>query len=803
MFKDSTELLQRLELTGRLEVHSGCVNTVAWNQSGSLLLSGSDDHRLVLTNPYTGAKVHEVLTPHRANIFAAKFLPETGDNKIVSCAGDGTLLYTDILREAETASCQFNCHAGTVYDTITIPGDPNTFLSCGEDGTVRWFDLRTKSTCLRDVCKEDILINTSKAVTAISLNPMLSYQIAVGCSDSKVRIFDRRQLGTQATGHMPDNPGLHGLMSRFSVPEFGEKMRRLTCVQWRPDGREVLASYSSDYIYIFDPASDCEDGGKKLKVGNPVRKASRRRNKSPKPFKKLRLRGDWSDTGPHSRPEVEARHGRGERPEVREEESPDTPETDRDRESYQISLMQRMTDALSRMLNDPSTRLAMQRLNTQGEGAELTNREPRHDPGELGAGPSQGQQSRAAVAIQDRWRRYRQRRQEEARATEAGEEEEREAESVTVTEAEAEDEQRRCSPTQALFCCPQQKLEPEQKANEDEKSEDCPDSDQAANACNKKSNDKTSTTNLHSTDGNSDNKNTQADSNDCDDDDDDNIHELRTSVASLRSSGVEPEVQLRYNDQGAGAGQLTVRRPDPGPENLPGVPELTEDGEIDPETLPGPSRVVTGHGQPRFDPNTGARRRRSGISSVPTSSILPDPGRASARGQEVMEYETSDESDEDGEDGGVEADNRVIRQPRILQQLTGHRNARTMIKEAAWWGTRFIMSGSDCGHLFAWDRETGELVMMLEADRHVVNCVQPHPHDPILATSGIDYDVKLWGPTAEAGRFDRKAAEVVMRRNEVMLEETRDTITVPASLMIRMLASLNQIRRGESVTNIL
>ena len=85
-------------------------------------------------------KVHEVLTSHRANIFSAKFLPETNDNKIVSCAGDGTLLYTDILRECETAGCQYNCHAGTVYDTITIPGDPNTFLSCGEDGTVRCRD---------------------------------------------------------------------------------------------------------------------------------------------------------------------------------------------------------------------------------------------------------------------------------------------------------------------------------------------------------------------------------------------------------------------------------------------------------------------------------------------------------------------------------------------------------------------------------------------------------------------------------------------------------------------------------------
>ena len=33
-------------------------------------------------------------------------------------------------------------------------------------------------------------------------------------------------------------------------------------------------------------------------------------------------------------------------------------------------------------------------------------------------------------------------------------------------------------------------------------------------------------------------------------------------------------------------------------------------------------------------------------------------------------------------------------------------------------------------------------------------------------------------------------------RNQIMLEETMDTITVPATLMIRMLASLNQIRRG-------
>ena len=30
-----------------------------------------------------------------------------------------------------------------------------------------------------------------------------------------------------------------------------------------------------------------------------------------------------------------------------------------------------------------------------------------------------------------------------------------------------------------------------------------------------------------------------------------------------------------------------------------------------------------------------------------------------------------------------------------------------------------------------------------------VNCLQPHPHDPVLATSGLDPDIKLWLPTAE------------------------------------------------------
>jgi hypothetical protein len=42
----------------------------------------------------------------------AQFLPGSGDTKLVSCAGDGLIAYTDLHRIQETSGCVFHCHAG-------------------------------------------------------------------------------------------------------------------------------------------------------------------------------------------------------------------------------------------------------------------------------------------------------------------------------------------------------------------------------------------------------------------------------------------------------------------------------------------------------------------------------------------------------------------------------------------------------------------------------------------------------------------------------------------------------------------
>ena len=46
---------------------------------------------------------------------------------------------------------------------------------------------------------------------------------------------------------------LAGLVSKYVPVDFEGKKRRITSIDYRPDGQEVLVSYSSDYIYIFDP----------------------------------------------------------------------------------------------------------------------------------------------------------------------------------------------------------------------------------------------------------------------------------------------------------------------------------------------------------------------------------------------------------------------------------------------------------------------------------------------------------------------------------------------------------------------
>uniref|UniRef100_A0A673Z571 Ddb1 and cul4 associated factor 6 n=1 Tax=Salmo trutta TaxID=8032 RepID=A0A673Z571_SALTR len=652
------EFVQRLKLEATLNVHDGCVNTISWNDTGEYILSGSDDTNLVITNPYNRKVKATIRSGHRANIFSAKFMPQTSDQQIISCSGDGIIYYTHTEKSPDiNRQCQFTCHYGTAYEVL------NTRVS----------ELPTSLLLFTFYSShQDILINCRRAATSISICPLVPYYLAVGCSDSSVRIYDRRMLGTRATGNYMGR-GTTGMCVRFVPAHLSNKLCRVTSLCYSGDGQEVLVSYSSDYIYLFDPKND---QARELKGPSEERREELRQP----PVKRLRLRGDWSDTGPRARPESE-RERDGE-------------------QSQNVSLMQRMSDMLSRWFEEASEAQS-------SRGTTRSQTRPRASEAvsvERSAGASSIKVKTQSVSA-----------------------------SVAGTSSGAPSSSTGPGGSRASTAEPVLSLHYSTEGTT------------------------TSTIKLDFTD-----ECTQG-------------YMPTQATAQVSSVGESLTASPLERSQGVGAEDTSggCRREQP----------AGEGGHVGP-TGPGGQGVPTGPG----GQSQPSRSNQDSDDSDDDPILIPSARRsAAARIQELFRRRKERREME-------ESETQSIRRPSVKMVYKGHRNSRTMIKESCFWGNNFVMSGSDCGHIFIWDRHTGEHLMLLEADNHVVNCLQPHPYDPILASSGIDYDIKIWSPLEVSPSFNRVLADEVITRNELMLEETRNTITVPASFMLRMLASLNHIR---------
>ncbi|XP_020830320.1 DDB1- and CUL4-associated factor 6 isoform X12 [Phascolarctos cinereus] len=739
------EFIQRLKLEATLNVHDGCVNTICWNDTGEYILSGSDDTNLVISNPYSRKVLTTIRSGHRANIFSAKFLPCTNDKQIVSCSGDGVIFYTNVDQDAETnRQCQFTCHYGTTYEIMTVPNDPYTFLSCGEDGTVRWFDTRIKTSCTKEDCKDDILINCRRAATSVAICPPIPYYLAVGCSDSSVRIYDRRMLGTRATGNYAGR-GTTGMVARFVPPHLNNKSCRVTSLCYSEDGQEILVSYSSDYIYLFDPK---DDTARELKT--PSSEERREELRQP-PVKRLRLRGDWSDTGPRARPESE-----------RERDGEQSPN---------VSLMQRMSDMLSRWFEEASEVAQSNRGRGRSRSRGGTNQS---DVSTVPTGQSSAEleMGETAMEVDAPAEQFLQSSSSSTVSAQAPSTSSSTESPRSTSLLSSPDTEQRLA-LEASGHHTHHQSAPEESSEETTKTQECRYSEETVQ-------NPTDTDTVSEPLGcHSEEKNDANLDNSCKVPEESSPEEKcqeqdpsdQTSLeGTAHAEGTHDEPQAQTEPTGPLIHEETLTRGSTFQE--------TDDSDDEPVLIPG-ARYRTGPGH-RFN----VRGTAIGDRIMRRSAV--------ARIQELFRRRKERKEME-------ELDTLNIRRPLVKMVYKGHRNSRTMIKEANFWGTNFVMSGSDCGHIFIWDRHTAEHLMLLEADNHVVNCLQPHPFDPILASSGIDYDIKIWSPLEESKIFNRKLADEVITRNELMLEETRNTITVPASFMLRMLASLNHIRAALNI----
>ncbi|XP_076404022.1 DDB1- and CUL4-associated factor 6 isoform X12 [Peromyscus maniculatus bairdii] len=681
---------------------------------------------------------------------------------------------------------------------MTVPNDPYTFLSCGEDGTVRWFDTRIKTSCTKEDCKDDILINCRRAATSVAICPPVPYYLAVGCSDSSVRIYDRRMLGTRATGNYAGR-GTTGMVARFIPSHLSNKSCRVTSLCYSEDGQEILVSYSSDYIYLFDPK---DDTARELKTPAEERREELRQP----PVKRLRLRGDWSDTGPRARPESE-----------RERDGEQSPN---------VSLMQRMSDMLSRWFEEASEVAQSNRgrgrprprggtnqsdvstlptvpsnpnlevgetamdVDAPAEQLQPSTSSPVSVPAQAAASAIESPHSASLLPSPD----SEQRQSVEASGHHTHQQSDNSNERLSPKPGTGE-------PVLSLHYSTEGTTTSTIKLNfTDEWSSTTSSSRGNGSHCKSEGQEESLVpqSSVPAPEGDSETRAPEE------------LSEKGTFSENLTQNQID--IAQSDNSTAEPLDPNSGERNNPSPDSPCGAPEegtLSETGKEASEQPGTESAACQGSASPELPSQTEAigpsahedtSTRDSALQDtddsdddpvlIPGARYRAGPGDRRSAVARIQEFFRRRKERKEME----ELDTLNIRRPLVKMVYKGHRNSRTMIKEANFWGANFVMSGSDCGHIFIWDRHTAEHLMLLEADNHVVNCLQPHPFDPILASSGIDYDIKIWSPLEESRIFNRKLADEVITRNELMLEETRNTITVPASFMLRMLASLNHIR---------
>ncbi|KAE8398278.1 hypothetical protein BDV37DRAFT_288692 [Aspergillus pseudonomiae] len=116
----------------------------------------------------------------------------------------------------------------------------------------------------------------------------------------------------------------------------------------------------------------------------------------------------------------------------------------------------------------------------------------------------------------------------------------------------------------------------------------------------------------------------------------------------------------------------------------------------------------------------------------------------------------------------------------------GHCNVKT-VKDVNFFGLNdeYVVSGSDMGHLFIWDRKTCDLVNILEGDSEVVNVIQGHPYEPTIAASGIDTTIKIFSA-------DRNAQENARHGINILNPESPANVLSPS---VSNIGGLNSCKR--------
>ncbi|GKV09451.1 hypothetical protein SLEP1_g20950 [Rubroshorea leprosula] len=690
-----SSLIQRLSQERELKDHKGCVNALAWNLKGTLLLSGSDDTQVNVWN-YSGRKLlHSIETGHSGNIFCVKFVPETSDELVVSGAGDSQVRLFNLSRlggrghgdGSIAPSAVYHCHTKRVKKLAVEVGNPNVVWSASEDGTLRQHDFREGTSCppagsSHQECRNVLLDlryggkrsladppnpKHTLALKSCDISSTRPHLLLVGGNDSFARLYDRRMLPplTSSQKRMSPPPCVN-YFCPMHLSDRGHLMQ-LTHVTFSPSGEEVLLSYSGEHVYLMDV--DCVNGSamkytsgdtSKLLSFTPI-------------LSRVEHEGPMSDVVQNDYQKRNISAERLEKCRMLVDFAKKSLEEGKDH-FYAIEACHEVLDGYG--TNVGST-LMHECLCTRA--ALLLKRNWKND---------------VHMAIRDCYN---------ARRIDG-------------------------SSVKALYCMSEalEQLNKHKEALEFAMAAQClaPSNTVVAEKV-------------------------------------ESIKNKISAAEAEKGNRSEPRFEARTGRVLSLSDILRHSGPN-SDASEDGPRSEREDSDYDEEVEFNFETQISGdegHDVESLHGSLNLRIHRDSNGSCGSPSTSSQVDRASYQPEVVID---------------------------MKQRFVGHCNVGTDIKQASFLGQRgeYIASGSDDGRWFIWEKQTGRLIKMLRGDEAVVNCVQCHPFDCVVATSGIDSTIKMWTPTASipsivaGGSAGPETADVLkaMEDNQKSLIDNRRAI---------------------------